>query len=669
MNRRISARSLSRGLIAVGLAVASTCHADDGPIDPAFGINGLARLQLDGVEGHELRAGAVLALPDGKLLFGGSRNRFEVPPTPDPRMRAALARMNADGSPDGGFGTDPANPGILVLPSIGGGGMQQIEALRRFENGVVVAAGSSFAFAPSTGFVAMFDARGGTIPLSTKYDRLTLPQTQLHAVAIDTQGRIVVGGEKSVGGVYQGFLARIDRDGSLDTSFGANHDGTISLVSPFPDGHCYVRAIALDVSDRLVAGGSCGDVAGTTQFSVARFDAAGLPDWTFAGSGWRLFRMPGDTSVSNQIEQMLSTADGGLVLAAYHDEGEMSGNGLVLKLRVDGAEDPTFGDAATPGYRVLPAVADAQRSHPSALLHLDDGRLLVGVSYVTAEGAIREHFATVRLQADGSPDERFGKNGLLELDPLPAGGNGDLTAMTLQGGKPILAGSINRDPASEMMDIAAVRLLDGDVPDDAIFADGFEMAAPSVSISTYDDLAEGFYEPPFHYNGITYRDINDIAGVFPTGETFTAEDVGTTVVVERAVPFFADYPDVGSAPNVLTFGPSYVNGDNFSIGPLARATMDLDVAAEAVRMTLVYYQNGPWGGIELHLDAYRDGTLVGSDQLRIDDGNPGRDDMTMATFEIAGVEFDQLKFYATYQGQPSAPRVMIDDLSLTHSSR
>ena len=34
-----------------------------------------------------------------------------------------------------------------------------------------------------------------------------------------------------------------------------------------------------------------------------------------------------------------------------------------------------------------------------------------------------------------------------------------------------------------------------------------------------------------------------------------------------------------------------------------------------------------------------------------------------------GVEFDSLKMYATYAGQPSAPRLMIDNLSLTPAAR
>ena len=86
--------------------------------------------------------------------------------------------------------------------------------------------------------------------------------------------------------------------------------------------------------------------------------------------------------------------------------------------------------------------------------------------------------------------------------------------------------------------------------------------------------------------------------------------------------------------------------------------------ASAVEVELAFYENGPWGRIVLRLDASRDGSVVGSDSLVISDLG-GRDNMTTATFAISGVEFDALKLYATYDGQPSAPRVMIDDLRLT----
>ncbi len=205
-------------------------------------------------------------------------------------------------------------------------------------------------------------------------------------------------------------------------------------------------------------------------------------------------------------------------------------------------------------------------------------------------------------------------------------------------------------------------------PEDRIFADGFDDAVASGDISRYDDLSEGFLGTSYHYNGVTYRDVNGIGGVFPDGSTFVAEDVGDQLVVENAAVLHHDFPDFGSAPNTLTFGTSFVDGENFTIGPLVRATLDLDQPASAVSVDLAYYENGPWGGIELHLEAFRGGVPVGSDHLTIAAGGD-RDNVATATLAISGVEFDSLKLHASWNGQPSAPRVMIDNLKLTRSVR
>ncbi|MFO1506398.1 MAG: hypothetical protein U1F23_04865 [Lysobacterales bacterium] len=194
--------------------------------------------------------------------------------------------------------------------------------------------------------------------------------------------------------------------------------------------------------------------------------------------------------------------------------------------------------------------------------------------------------------------------------------------------------------------------------------DGFDGTSAEPGVSTYDDLAEGFLGTDYTYNGIYYHDANGIGGIFPDGSTFTADDVGDQFIIEDAGVLWNDFPDFGSFPNVLTFGTAYVPGDNFSIGALVQASMDLPEPANAVSMDLAFYENGPWGGIELHLDAFLGDTLVGSDSLTIANGG-GRDDVTTTTFSVAGVTFDKLRLYATYGGQPSAPRVMIDDLTLT----
>jgi uncharacterized delta-60 repeat protein len=652
-------RWIPRAALAGALLVTGASFAADGDLDPTFGDGGVAYLSIDGIEGHELRTSEVIALPDGKLLFGGSRNLL-INGNPDPHMRPSLERMNADGTPDASFGDDPSNPGIVVLPPIGNTGMQRIEGMRRLGDGTIVVAGSSFAFGPLTGFVMKLDADGHPLPTFGTDGLVTLQGYYFHALEVDADGNIVVAGEQVASGQSRGYVGRLLPDGTVDASFGAG--GSVLLEPPVAGDNTYLNTLAMDDRGAIVVGGFYEDsVNFTSEFSVARLDASGQLDTSFDGDGWRVFRVPGDASTFNGVDRLLLTPNGGIVIAAHHDDG-MGGTGIVLgRLDASGADDTGFGTAGYQSYDVAP---DAWNRYPSALLRQADGKLLVGVTYA---GEGRQDFIALRTSADGALDASFGNGGMVDFDLAPQGVYSDLTAMTLQDGKPILAGGAKRDPASWLVDVAAVRLQNGPAGDDTVFRDGFDGAPAEPVVSTYDDLAENFLGTSTVYNGVTYHDANGIGGVFPDGSTFTPDDVGDQFIIEDAAIFYLDFPDYGSSPNVMTFGTSYINGDNFSVGALVRATMDLDTPASAVSVDLAFYENGPWGGIVLHLDAYQGGSVVGSDSLTISDLG-GRDNMTTATFSISGVTFDSLKLYATYGDQPSAPRVMIDDLTLTPAS-
>ena len=199
---------------------------------------------------------------------------------------------------------------------------------------------------------------------------------------------------------------------------------------------------------------------------------------------------------------------------------------------------------------------------------------------------------------------------------------------------------------------------------DAIFADGFDAAPVAPQVSTFDELAEGFMGTSMQHGGINWHEVNGIGGVFPDGSTFVPADVGDQLVIEDAGVFYADFPDFGSAPNTLTFGTSFVNGENFSIGALVRASGGLEQPARAIAMDLAYYENGPWGGIVVHLEGYERGTLVASDSLTLA-GEGDRDNPATSRLSISAPAIDAFKLHATFNGQPTAPRVMIDNVAVT----
>lgn len=189
-------------------------------------------------------------------------------------------------------------------------------------------------------------------------------------------------------------------------------------------------------------------------------------------------------------------------------------------------------------------------------------------------------------------------------------------------------------------------------------------ASAAVSVSNYDDLAENFYGSSFTYNGVTYHGINTESGVFPDGSTFEPADLGDQVIVENATFLFNDFPGWGSPNNVLTFGSSFVNGDNLSLGAMSTVTMDLAQPASSASIETVFYENGPWGGIVFHLDALSGGLVVASDSFTLSNLG-GRDNIAFRGMSVSAPSFDQLHLYATFGGDYSGPRMMIDNLTLT----
>jgi hypothetical protein len=195
-------------------------------------------------------------------------------------------------------------------------------------------------------------------------------------------------------------------------------------------------------------------------------------------------------------------------------------------------------------------------------------------------------------------------------------------------------------------------------------------AAPAfaqLSVSTYDNLSEGFYGNTFSHNGVTYTHVNNVHGVFPDGGTFEpgggVEGLGDTIMVENASVFFTDFPGWGSPNNVLTFGSSYVPGPNLSLGALSTVTMLLDSVSDFASLEMGFYENGPWGGISFHLDAFMGDLLVASDSFVISDLG-GRDNPAIGMLSVGGAEFDSLRLYAMYGDEFSGPRLIMDNLTI-----
>ncbi len=118
-------------------------------------------------------------------------------------------------------------------------------------------------------------------------------------------------------------------------------------------------------------------------------------------------------------------------------------------------------------------------------------------------------------------------------------------------------------------------------------------------------------------------------------------------------------------PLGVGFGGSFVPGDNLTINLMSQVFISPNTAVDFFAVDLFYYENGPWGGIELHFDALLGGSVVATDGFTIANGG-GRDNITSTTLSISGVSFDELRLYATLSdGTFTAMTGVIDNVTIT----
>lgn len=293
-----------RSIIAVG-NLSPAFHSDlaivkitpNGAIDTSFGLPngqggrlGWNLLDLGGANIHDDGV-AVAVQSTGKIVVAGITQRqfgnFMY-------RRVAVARFNADGSIDTGFGG--GNTGYVVLEPFyaGDGGdyatgfaLDRRDRLPADDRITVV----GYTFARNTAFIARLTANGAvdTSFGSAGSGRVTFSSSvsggvysglsRISAARLLPDGKIALAGTAGDRGIT---FMRLNANGALDTSFGSNGRTTIKYSDPSREDEPF--ALAVQGNGRLVAAGYAINAAtGAPQkdFFLARVNANGSPDFGF----------------------------------------------------------------------------------------------------------------------------------------------------------------------------------------------------------------------------------------------------------------------------------------------------------------------------------------------------------------------------------------------------
>ena len=220
--------------------------------------SGIARLNNDGSPDTSFNSstGATYAVysialqPDGKVLIGGDFFSYNG------TDRNRIARLNSNGSLDVSF-----NPGT------GADALVQTVALQA-DGKVLIGGGFTTFNGTARSYLARLNSNGS---LDTAFNPGSGLNNGVGKIVVQGDGKaLICGGFTSYNGSARRGIVRINGDGSLDTSF-----------TPGTGANSYVYSLALQPDGKVLMAGAFTSINGTGRKGVARINSNGSLDTTF----------------------------------------------------------------------------------------------------------------------------------------------------------------------------------------------------------------------------------------------------------------------------------------------------------------------------------------------------------------------------------------------------
>lgn len=275
-----------------------------------------------------------------------------------------IARLNSDGSLDTTFN------------SIGTGASSTIRTVIQLSDGSFIIGGDFTSYNGTTrNRVAKINADGS---LNTSFNP-NCTGGAVYSIIQDSNGKILIGGNfTTVGGISNIRLARINSDGTVDTSFTANANGIVETIVIEP------------ATNKIIVGGRFTSFNSTTVTRLVRMDDLGALDSSFNNTN----------GPNNYVYTLAFQSNGGLIVGGSFTNFGGVTKGRFLRLTVDGLIDSSFKSGT----------AFSNTTVRSIVIQPDD-RILIGgdfnASFVGSDAVSYLVRRLIRLKNDGSFDTTF----------------------------------------------------------------------------------------------------------------------------------------------------------------------------------------------------------------------------------------------------------------------
>jgi uncharacterized delta-60 repeat protein len=357
-------------------------NSTPGSLDTGFGTDGKVTTAV-GFD-HE-GAYAVAIQSDGKIVAAGDSNA-------GPDYDFAVVRYNSDGSLDTTFNFT----GKVTTPI--GPGDDGASAVAIQSDGRIVVAGFAFNGTDNDFAVVRYNADGS---LDSSFDAFGVVTTnfgtgddEAFAVAIQSDGKIVVAGDSYNGANLDIALVRYNANGSLDTSF----NGTGKVTTAIGTSHDEAFAVAIQSDGKIVVAGDSNNGA-DFDFAVVRYNSDGGLDTSFNGTG----KVTTGIGLSDDEAFGMSIQSDGKIVAAGSSNNGTDIDFAVVRYNTNGSLDTSFG---TGGYVTTDFGTGDDEAFGVAIQ--SDGKI---VAAGESNNGADFDFAVVRYNTNGSLDTGFGTGG------------------------------------------------------------------------------------------------------------------------------------------------------------------------------------------------------------------------------------------------------------------
>jgi uncharacterized delta-60 repeat protein len=268
--------------------------------------------------------------------------------------RNGIARLNPDGTLDTTFNT---GTGTGINSNVGTTSIQS--------DGKIIIAGFINSYNGITiNRIARLNTDG---TLDTTFNPGTGPNNIIETTSIQSDGKIIIGGNFTVyNGIGRNFIARLNTDGTLDATF---NGGT--------EADNIVRTASIQSDGKIIIGGDFNSYNGITRNQIARLNTNGTLDTNFnPGTG---------TEANSTVYDSSIQSDGKIIIVgAFNFYNSVTRNGIA-RLNTDGTLDDTFNPGTGTEASTIVRTTSIQ----------SDGQLIIGGNFTSYNGTGRNRIARI----------------------------------------------------------------------------------------------------------------------------------------------------------------------------------------------------------------------------------------------------------------------------------